>query len=59
LQYGIATDNNLVTYHNFRAILNYDISSCCTIGAEASTQQSSEYRMWAAMGFLQIRFLGP
>jgi hypothetical protein len=59
LQYGISTDLNMVVYHNLRAILNYDISSCCSIGAEASTQQSAPYRMWAAMAYLQIRFLGP
>ena len=59
LQYGIATDNNLVTYHNIRAIFNYDINSCFSIGAEASTQQSSQYDMYTAMAYLQIRFLGP
>lgn len=59
LQYGISTDLDMVVYHNLRAILNYDISSCCSIGAEAATQQSSVYRMWSAMAYLQIRFLGP
>jgi tetratricopeptide (TPR) repeat protein len=59
LQYGIATDDNLVTYHNFRALLNYDINSCFTVGAEAGTQLSSEYDMYYAMAFLQVRFLGP
>lgn len=59
LQYGIATDNNQVTYHNFRAIVYYDINSCLTIGAEASSTVSSQYDMFGAMAFLQVRLLGP
>jgi tetratricopeptide (TPR) repeat protein len=59
LQYGIATDIDLVTYHNFRAIFNYDINSCLSIGAEASAQMSSVYDMYAAIGYIQLRFLGP
>jgi tetratricopeptide (TPR) repeat protein len=59
LQYGIATDKRMVTYHNFRALANWDINSCFSVGVEASTQQSSEYDMYSAMAYLQIRFLGP
>jgi hypothetical protein len=58
LQYGVATDNNLVTYHNFRFLLNYDVNSCLTVGLDAQTQVSSEYDMYSAMAFLQVRFLG-
>lgn len=56
LQYGIATDNQLVTFHNLKATLNYDVCTWLTIGGEASTQLSSVYNMYSAMGFLQIRF---
>jgi tetratricopeptide (TPR) repeat protein len=59
LQYGIATDENLVTYHNLRGIVQYDINSCLSIGADASTTQSSQYKMYSAMAYLQVRFLGP
>jgi len=58
LQYAIATDNSLVTYHDVRAIFNYDVNSCLTIGAEARSLTSSVYDMYSAMAFLQIRFLG-
>jgi hypothetical protein len=58
LQYGIATDNNLVTYHNFRALFNYDVNSCLTVGAEAQALNSSQYDMYSAMVYLQVRFLG-
>jgi hypothetical protein len=58
LQYAISTDNSLVTYHDVRAIFNYDVNSCLTIGAEARSLTSSVYDMYSAMAFLQIRFLG-
>ena len=58
LQYGISTDNSLVTYHDVRAIFNYDINSCLTIGAEARAFTSSVYDLYSVMGFVQIRFLG-
>ncbi len=58
LQYGIATDNKLVTYHNAKVLLNYDCNSYLTIGAEGSAIRSSEYDMYQAMAFIQIRFLG-
>jgi hypothetical protein len=58
VQYGIATDNNLLTYHNFRFLFNYDVNSCLTVGLDAQTQVSSEYDMYSAMAFLQVRFLG-
>lgn len=56
LQYGIMTDNNLVTFHNLKAILNYDVCTWLTIGGEAGAQLSSVYNMYSAMGFLQVRF---
>ena len=34
LQYGIATDSNLITYHDLRAIFNYDVNSCLSVGAD-------------------------
>jgi tetratricopeptide (TPR) repeat protein len=58
VQYGIATDNDLVTYHNFRALFNFDVNSCLTIGAEAQALNSSAYDMYSAMVYLQFRFLG-
>jgi len=59
VQYGIATDNNLITYHNAKVLFNYDCNSYLTIGAEGSAILSSEYDMYQAMAFIQIRFLGP
>jgi len=56
LQYGIMTDNNLVTFHNLRAILNYDVCTWLTVGGQADAQLSSVYNMYSAMAFLQIRF---
>ncbi len=56
LQYGIAADNQLVTYHNLKGVLNYDVCTWLTVGAEAAAQLSSVYNMYSAMGFLQIRF---
>jgi hypothetical protein len=41
-----------------RAIFNYDVNSCLTIGAEARAFTSSVYDLYSAMAFLQIRFLG-
>ena len=58
LQYGIATDDRLITYHDVRAVFNYDINSYVTIGAEARALNSSEYDLYSAIGFVQIRFLG-
>ena len=57
LQYGIATDSNLVTYHDVRAIFNFDINSYVSVGAEARALNSSEYDMYSAMAYVQIRFL--
>ncbi|MEZ6142343.1 MAG: tetratricopeptide repeat protein [Zavarzinella sp.] len=58
LQYGISTDNNMVSYHDAKALVNYDISSWLTIGAEARAFVSSEYDLYTAMAFFQIRFMG-
>ena len=56
LQYGIMTDNNLQTFHNLRALVNYDVCTWLTLGAQADAQLSSVYRMFSAMGYFQIRF---
>jgi hypothetical protein len=59
LQYGIATDSNLVTYHDLRAIFNYDVNSCLSIGAEARAYLGGDtYYQYFAMAYLQVRFLG-
>ena len=60
LQYGIATDNALVTYHDLRAIGNYDVNSWLTFGFEARALMSTAdaYNLYSAMGFVQIRFAG-
>ena len=50
------SDSNLVTYHNLRALANYDICTWLTIGAQADAQLSSVYKMFSALGYLQIRF---
>jgi hypothetical protein len=56
LQYGIATDNNLNTYHNLRALVNYDVCTWLTVGAQATAQLSSVYHMYNALAYFQIRF---
>jgi tetratricopeptide (TPR) repeat protein len=56
LQYGIMTDNQLVTYHNLRVLFNYDVCTWLTIGAQGDAQLSNVYHMYSAMGFFQIRF---
>ncbi|WP_162136229.1 tetratricopeptide repeat protein [Zavarzinella formosa] len=60
LQYGIITDNNLVTYHDMKAIVNWDINTYFSVGAEgrATISSGNEYNMYSAMGYLQIRFAG-
>ncbi|HKB03743.1 MAG TPA: tetratricopeptide repeat protein [Gemmataceae bacterium] len=58
LQYGIATDNDLITYQNVRALFNYDVNSRLTIVAEAQALNSSAYDLYSAMVYLQVRFLG-
>ena len=56
LQYGIGTDDHLVTYHNLRAIFLYEPCSWLSVGAEARAQLSPVYDSASAMGFVQIRF---
>jgi hypothetical protein len=59
LQYGIATDSDLVVYHDLRAIFNYDVNSCLSIGAQASAYLGGPtYTQYMAMAYLQVRFLG-
>jgi hypothetical protein len=59
LQYGIATDSNLVTYHDLRAIFNYDVNSCLSIGAEANAYLGGDtYSQYMAMAYVRVRFLG-
>ena len=56
LQYGIMTDSNLVTFHNLRALFNYDVCTWLSVGAAANAQLSSVYNMFSALGYLQVRF---
>lgn len=59
LQYGIVSDSNLVSYHDLRAIFNYDVNSCLSVGADARAfLGGDEYTQYAAMAYLQVRFLG-
>lgn len=58
LQYGISSDTNLITYHDFRFLANYDVNSWLTFGMEARAFVSTEYKLYAATGFLQVRFPG-
>ena len=39
-QYGIMTDSNLVTFHNLRAIFNYDVCTWMSVGTQADAQLS-------------------
>jgi tetratricopeptide (TPR) repeat protein len=59
LQYGFTTDNNLVNYHDMRAIVNYDVNSWLSFGAEgrATLSNPNEYKLFSAMAYMQIRFL--
>jgi len=56
LQYGLATDNSMVTYQNLRAMFNYDVCTWLTVGTDCNAQLSNVYKMFSAMGYLQIRF---
>jgi tetratricopeptide (TPR) repeat protein len=59
LQYGIVTDSELVTFHSLRAIFNYDINSCLSVGADASAFLGGDtYTQYQASAWLQVRFLG-
>ena len=59
LQYGIVTDSELVTFHDFRAIFQYDINSCLSIGADARAYLGGDvYTQYMASAWLQVRFLG-
>ena len=59
LQYGIVNDTNMVTFHDLRAIFNYDINSCLSVGGSAEAYLGGDtYTQYQAMVFLQVRFLG-
>lgn len=60
LQYGISTDNNLITYHDMRFIANYDVNSWLSFGGELRSTLSTgdAYNLYSAMGFMQIRLAG-
>ena len=59
LQYGITTDTELQTFHDLRAIFNYDVNSCLSVGAQAQAYLGGDvYTQYSAMAFLQVRFLG-
>jgi hypothetical protein len=56
LQAGIATDNNMNTYGNFRALFNYDVCTWLSVGAQGSAIVSHVYQQYTALAYLQIRF---
>jgi hypothetical protein len=58
LQYGIATDNDLVMYQSVRALINYDLNARLSIGAAAQALNSSVYDLYSAVVYVQVRFLG-
>lgn len=59
LQYGILTDTNQETFHDLRAIFNYDLNSYVSVGAEAQAFLGGDtYTQYSAMAFLRVRFLG-
>jgi hypothetical protein len=48
-----------VTFHDLRALFNYDINSCLSIGADARAYLGGDtYTQYVAMAYLQVRFLG-
>lgn len=56
LQAGLATDNSLNTYSDFRFLLNYDVTNWLTIGSQAQAFVGAQYKMYSALATLQIRF---
>jgi tetratricopeptide (TPR) repeat protein len=56
IQLGTGWDNNFNNYAHFRLLLNYDISSWATIGADANYTLSQVYRSIAASTYLIVRF---
>ncbi|QVL33412.1 tetratricopeptide repeat protein [Telmatocola sphagniphila] len=55
LQYGLGADDRLVTYNDFKGLINYDITSWMTFGIMGHVQLSSAYKMYEAMGYVSIR----
>jgi len=56
---AITTDTEVQTFHDLRAIFNYDVNSCLSVGAEASAFLGGDtYEQYRAMAYLQVRFLG-
>jgi tetratricopeptide (TPR) repeat protein len=59
LQYGLATDTNMVVFHDLRAMFNFDVNSCLSVGVDAHAYLGGDtYTQYQALAYLQVRFLG-
>jgi hypothetical protein len=58
LQYALGFDNNLNTYNNLRAILNWDARPWLSLGLQGEAQIASVYNMQQVFGYLVWRFPG-
>ena len=56
LQYAIGWDSNFANYHTVRGILNFDLRSWLSVGAEARAQWSSVYEYQAANAYVVLRW---
>lgn len=56
LQYGIGWDDSINMYHDFRGIVNWDVKSWLTIGAESQALLSRVYDAVSVRAFLILRF---
>jgi tetratricopeptide (TPR) repeat protein len=56
LQYGLGFDDNAIVYNDFRAIFNWDVKPCLSLGFDAEAQVSRVYNMQQAFAYLVWRF---
>ncbi len=56
LQYAIGWDSRLANYNSFRFILNYDIKSWLSVGADTAVTLSPVYDATTFLGYILIRF---
>jgi tetratricopeptide (TPR) repeat protein len=56
LQYAIGWDSNLKNYNTFRFILNYDIKSWLSVGADTNVTLSPVYDATTFLGYVLVRF---
>jgi len=56
VQYGLGSDDNIVTYHNLRALATYEPTSYLTLAADVGVTRSSVYNSTFASIMAIIRF---